>query len=84
MRKIKLVAVFALAVVAVMAAIPRAMAASSTSTIYSFGTTQPIDGGVPKGVADLCEHKRPAFWAHDYHDHAHTRAHGHAYADAHR
>jgi hypothetical protein len=32
-----------------MAAIPRGIAASSNSTIYSFGTTQPIDGGVPKG-----------------------------------
>jgi len=32
-----------------MAAIPHGIAASSVSTIYSFGTTQPIDGGVPKG-----------------------------------
>src|SRR5438094_6783119 len=31
------------------AAIPRDIVASPVSTIYSFGTTQPIDGGVPKG-----------------------------------
>jgi len=41
--------VFALALGIVMAAIPHGIAASSVSTIYSFGTTQPIDGGVPKG-----------------------------------
>ena len=40
---------FALALGIVMAAIPHGIAASSVSTIYSFGTTQPIDGGVPKG-----------------------------------
>jgi uncharacterized repeat protein (TIGR03803 family) len=48
-RQVKHVVVFALAPGVVMAAIPRGIAASSTSTIYSFGTTQPIDGGVPKG-----------------------------------
>jgi uncharacterized repeat protein (TIGR03803 family) len=48
-RELKHVVVFALALGVVMAAIPRGIAASSTSTIYSFGTTQPIDGGVPKG-----------------------------------
>jgi len=41
--------VFALALGIVMAGIPHGIAASSVSTIYSFGTTQPIDGGVPKG-----------------------------------
>ena len=40
---------FALALGIVMAGIPHGIAASSVSTIYSFGTTQPIDGGVPKG-----------------------------------
>jgi len=48
-RQVKHVVVFALALGVVMAAIPRGIAASSSSTIYSFGTTQPIDGGVPKG-----------------------------------
>jgi hypothetical protein len=48
-RQVKHVVVFALAFGVVMAAIPRGIAASSNSTIYSFGTTQPIDGGVPKG-----------------------------------
>jgi uncharacterized repeat protein (TIGR03803 family) len=47
-RKTKVVA-FALALGLVMAAVPRDVAASSNSTIYSFGTTQPVDGGVPKG-----------------------------------
>jgi uncharacterized repeat protein (TIGR03803 family) len=48
MRKMKLVVMFAFVVLLVLQAIPRAMEGSS-STIYSFGTTQPIDGGVPKG-----------------------------------
>src|SRR6266496_4936490 len=48
-RQVKHVVVFALALGVVMAAIPRGVAASPSSTIYSFGTTQPIDGGVPKG-----------------------------------
>jgi uncharacterized repeat protein (TIGR03803 family) len=48
-RKVKHVAVFALALGLVMGAVPRGVAASPISTIYSFGTTQPIDGGVPKG-----------------------------------
>ena len=48
-RKVRYVVVFALALGIVMAAIPHGIAASSVSTIYSFGTTQPIDGGVPKG-----------------------------------
>ena len=47
-RQVKHVVVFGLALGVVMAAIPRGIA-SSSSTIYSFGTTQPIDGGVPKG-----------------------------------
>jgi uncharacterized repeat protein (TIGR03803 family) len=48
-RKVKHVVVFALTLGLVMVAVPRVVAASSSSTIYSFGTTQPIDGGVPKG-----------------------------------
>ena len=48
-RKVKHVAVFALALGLVMGAVPRGVAASPISTIYSFGTAQPIDGGVPKG-----------------------------------
>jgi len=48
-RKVRYVVVFALALGIVMAGIPHGIAASSVSTIYSFGTTQPIDGGVPKG-----------------------------------
>ena len=48
-RQVRHVVVFALALGVIIAVIPRGIAASSTSTIYSFGTTQPIDGGVPKG-----------------------------------
>ena len=48
-RKVKRAVVFGLTLGVVVAAIPRGIAASSSSTIYSFGTTQPIDGGVPKG-----------------------------------
>jgi uncharacterized repeat protein (TIGR03803 family) len=48
-RKTKVVVACALVFELVMAAVPRVVAASSTSTIYSFGTAQPIDGGVPKG-----------------------------------
>jgi len=48
-RQVKHVVVLALALGVVLATIPRCVAASSSSTIYSFGTTQPIDGGVPKG-----------------------------------
>ena len=48
-RKVRRVAVFALALGLVMGAAAHSVAASSSSTIYSFGTTQPIDGGVPKG-----------------------------------
>lgn len=44
----KFVIAFALAL-GLSAGIPRGVAAASSSTIYSFGTTQPIDGGVPKG-----------------------------------
>ena len=39
---------FAFAVVLVLQAIPRALEGSN-STIYSFGTTTPVDGAVPKG-----------------------------------
>jgi hypothetical protein len=48
-RKVKHVAAFGLALVLVMAPASRSVAASPVSTIYSFGTAQPIDGGVPKG-----------------------------------
>jgi hypothetical protein len=48
-RHTKFVAAFALALMLVIAAIPRCVEVSSSSTIYSFGTTQPIDGGIPKG-----------------------------------
>ena len=48
-RQVKHVAVFALALGLVMGAVHRGVAASPTSTIYSFGTAQPVDGGVPKG-----------------------------------
>ena len=48
-RKRKFVVAFVLVIGLVIAATPRHVAASSSSTIYSFGTTQPIDGGVPKG-----------------------------------
>src|SRR5262245_51010819 len=48
-RLVKHLFVFASTLGVVMAAIPGGVAASSSSTIYSFGTTQPIDGGVPKG-----------------------------------
>src|SRR5436190_23586826 len=48
-RKAKAIVAFALAVGLIMAAVSHGVAATSTSTIYSFGTTQPIDGGVPKG-----------------------------------
>jgi hypothetical protein len=47
-RKMKHLVVFALALAFVMAVIPRGDAASSVSTIYSFGTITP-DGAVPKG-----------------------------------
>ena len=46
-RKAKFVVAFACALV--LATISRGVAASPSSTIYSFGTTTPIDGGVPKG-----------------------------------
>jgi uncharacterized repeat protein (TIGR03803 family) len=46
---VKHVVVLALALGVVLTTIHRCVAASSSSTIYSFGTTQPIDGGVPKG-----------------------------------
>ena len=45
----KHIVAFALALGLVTATIPRDVAAASTNTIYSFGTTQPVDGGVPKG-----------------------------------
>jgi uncharacterized repeat protein (TIGR03803 family) len=46
-RKAKFVVAFACALV--LATISRDVAASPRSAIYSFGTTTPIDGGVPKG-----------------------------------
>jgi uncharacterized repeat protein (TIGR03803 family) len=51
MRKSKFLVAFAfaLALGVSVAGIARGLEASSSSTIYSFGTTQPIDGGVPKG-----------------------------------
>jgi uncharacterized repeat protein (TIGR03803 family) len=49
MRKTKGTIMLALALGLVMAAIPRDVAASSSSTIYSFGTTMPVDGADPKG-----------------------------------
>src|SRR5436309_5859793 len=48
-RKRKYVVWCALVHGIVMAGSTRSVAASPSSTIYSFGTTQPIDGGVPKG-----------------------------------
>jgi hypothetical protein len=74
-RKVKHVAAFGLALVLVMAPASRSVAASPVSTIYSFGTAQPIDGGVPKG--SLTSMNGLAFRAHDYHDrdHAHARVH---------
>jgi len=48
-RKTKFVVGCALVLGLVMAEVPRGVATSPSSTIYSFGTTQPIDGGVPKG-----------------------------------
>src|SRR5205814_1169484 len=48
-RKAKAIVAFALAVGLIMAAVSHGVAATSTSTIYSFGTTQPLDGAVPKG-----------------------------------
>jgi uncharacterized repeat protein (TIGR03803 family) len=48
MRRMKHVVTFAFAFGLVLAAIPRDVAASSTSTIYSFGTIDP-DGADPKG-----------------------------------
>jgi uncharacterized repeat protein (TIGR03803 family) len=48
-RQVKHVVVFALALGVVVATVPRGVAASSSSTIYSFGATEPIDGAVPKG-----------------------------------
>jgi uncharacterized repeat protein (TIGR03803 family) len=47
-RQVKHVVVFALTLGLVMVAVPRGVAASSISTIYSFGTITP-DGAVPKG-----------------------------------
>jgi uncharacterized repeat protein (TIGR03803 family) len=46
-RKAKFVVAFACALV--LATISRGIAASFNSTIYSFGATTPIDGGMPKG-----------------------------------
>jgi hypothetical protein len=48
-RKMKHVIAFALVLGLVMVATPSDVVAASNSTIYSFGTTQPIDVGVPKG-----------------------------------
>src|SRR5436305_11070294 len=48
-RKTKFVVGCALVLCLVMAGVLRGVAASPSSTIYSFGTTQPVDGGVPKG-----------------------------------
>jgi len=48
-RQVKHVAVLALALGVVVATVPRGVAAPSSSTIYSFGATEPIDGAVPKG-----------------------------------
>src|SRR5947208_3111278 len=48
-RETKFVVGCALVLGLVMAGVPSGVAASPSSTIYSFGTTQPIDGGVPKG-----------------------------------
>src|SRR5437867_8515082 len=48
-RKRKFVVASVLVIGLAMAAIPRDVVASRVSTIYSFGTTQPVDGGVPKG-----------------------------------
>jgi len=48
-RKVKHIVAFALALLLVTAAIPRCIAAAPSSTIYSFGATEPIDGGIPKG-----------------------------------
>src|SRR5213593_3217385 len=48
-RKTKFVVGCALVLGLVMAGVPRGVAASPSSTIYSFGTTQPLDGAVPKG-----------------------------------
>lgn len=47
-RRTKFVIAFVFAVV-FLASSSRAVAASFSSTIHSFGTAQPIDGGVPKG-----------------------------------
>jgi uncharacterized repeat protein (TIGR03803 family) len=47
--QVKHVVVFALALGVVVATIPRGVGASSSSTIYSFGAAEPIDGAVPKG-----------------------------------
>ena len=47
--KVKRVVVFVLALGLVIAAVPCGVRPLPSSTIYSFGTTQPIDGGVPKG-----------------------------------
>jgi hypothetical protein len=48
-RKREFVVAVVLVIGLVSAAIPHDVAASSNSTIYSFGTTQPVDGAVPKG-----------------------------------
>ena len=48
-RDTKFVVRCALVLGLVMARVPYGVAASPGSTIYSFGTTQPVDGGVPKG-----------------------------------
>src|SRR6266550_3371365 len=48
-RKRKFVVASVLVIALAVTAIPRDIVASPVSTVYSFGTTQPIDGGVPKG-----------------------------------
>jgi uncharacterized repeat protein (TIGR03803 family) len=48
-RMMKVTVAFAVVIGSFLAAIPPGVAALSNSMIYSFGTTQPIDGGVPKG-----------------------------------
>src|SRR5262249_58755471 len=49
MRRTNFAVAFVSVIGLVVAAIPRDAAASSNSTIHSFGDAQPIDGGVPKG-----------------------------------
>src|SRR4026209_674697 len=48
-RKAKFLVALALIIGLVMAAVPRGVAAPPVSTIYSFGTAEPVDGAVPKG-----------------------------------